>query len=191
MSRTTDQRPEQRGPDSPESESGFRRWSRRKHEARVAIQREKNPPDPLPATTPTEPQPERVLTDADMPPLDSLNEDSDFSPFMSPGVSDALRQAALRRLFRSPQMNVLCELEGEFFDAHGYVPLGNIVTHDMRAAIEREMEKAKASAREKLQEAIDSPPEDTVAESAPPERTADAPDATRATTNETNLKGDA
>ena len=44
--------------------------------------------------------------DADMPPLDSLGPESDYSGFMSPGVSDELRRLALRKLFRSPLYNI-------------------------------------------------------------------------------------
>ena len=36
--------------------------------------------------------------DADMPPIESLDAESDYTGFLSPGVSDALRQAALRKL---------------------------------------------------------------------------------------------
>lgn len=139
-----------------DSESAFRRWSRRKHEARIVAREGNSPPHPMPApvTEPTAATPERVLTDADMPPIETLDEQSDFSPFMSPGVSDALRQAALRRLFRSAPMNVLCELEGEFYDTHGLTPLGNIVTYDMRAALKRELEEAKSKAKERVQDEL-------------------------------------
>ncbi len=41
-----------------------------------------------------------------MPPLDSLGPESDYSGFMSPGVSDELRRLALRKLFRSPLYNI-------------------------------------------------------------------------------------
>jgi hypothetical protein len=154
MSRTTSGRPDVEPEKAAESEGALRRWSRRKHEARVAAQREPAALDPAKAQVPapSEKSSERIPTDADMPPLETLDESSDYSPFMSPGVSDALRQAALRRLFRSPQMNVLCELEGEFYDTRGLTPLGNIVTYDMRAALEREMEKAKSDAKEKIRD---------------------------------------
>ena len=46
------------------------------------------------------------LTDADMPDIDSLAEDSDFTGFMSPGVSDELRNLALRKLFHAPVFNI-------------------------------------------------------------------------------------
>ena len=35
---------------------------------------------------------ENSLTDADMPPLDTLGEDNDFSSFLSPEVSKVLRK---------------------------------------------------------------------------------------------------
>jgi len=41
-----------------------------------------------------------------MPPLESLGPDSDYSGFMSPGVSDELRRLALRKLFHSPLYNI-------------------------------------------------------------------------------------
>ena len=41
-----------------------------------------------------------------MPPLDSLGPESDYSGFMSPGVSDELRRLALRKLFHGPLYNI-------------------------------------------------------------------------------------
>ena len=49
---------------------------------------------------------EPVLSDADMEPIESLTENSDFSKFMSPGVSDELRNLALRKMFRAPIFNI-------------------------------------------------------------------------------------
>jgi hypothetical protein len=78
-------------------ESGLARWSRRKLQAKETV-----PSDPSdkrdvkPETTSS------VLTDADMPPLDSLGETSDFGRFLSPGVSDELQRLALRKLFHLP-----------------------------------------------------------------------------------------
>lgn len=155
-----------------ESESVFRRWSRRKQEARLAERRDVASPDPAPASNVerSDATPERVLTDADMPPLETLDEKSDYSPFMSPGVSDGLRRAALRRLFCSPELNHLCELEGEFYDTFGLTPLGSIVTYDMRAALERELEQAKSSAKEKLRSELTDEEESKSAAEAPDAR---------------------
>ena len=50
--------------------------------------------------------PPPLLGDADMPPLDSLGPESDYSGFLSPGVSEELRRLALRKLFHSPLFNV-------------------------------------------------------------------------------------
>jgi hypothetical protein len=47
----------------------------------------------------------RILTDADMPPFESLKDGDNYSVFMSPGVSEAVRIKALRRLFRSAAFN--------------------------------------------------------------------------------------
>lgn len=165
MSRTTSKRPDADPVKASESESALRRWSRRKHEAQVAAQRKPAVSDPVktPDLANSGKTPERVLTDADMPPLETLDEHSDYSLFMSPGVSDALRRAALRRLFNSPQLNVLCELEGEFYDTHGLTPLGSIVTYDMRAALKRELEQAKTSTKEKIRDELTNPEEPEIA----------------------------
>lgn len=41
-----------------------------------------------------------------LPPLETLTPESDFSAFMQPKVSEALRRQALKKLFRDPQFNV-------------------------------------------------------------------------------------
>ena len=79
--------------------------------------------------------------DEDMPPLESLNEDSDFSGFMSPRVSATLRKQALRKLFRSPRFNVISQLDDYIDDYRNYPALGDIVTSDMKHAAARLLEK--------------------------------------------------
>jgi hypothetical protein len=78
--------------DPDNDESFVRRWAKRKQEAR---------PDPDPATEAAQPLEQDsataarpVLTDADMPDPDSLQADSNFAAFMSPGVSEWLRAKA-------------------------------------------------------------------------------------------------
>jgi hypothetical protein len=41
-----------------------------------------------------------------LPPVETLTPESDFSAFMQPKVSEALRRRALKKLFRDPQFNV-------------------------------------------------------------------------------------
>ena len=86
------------------------------------------------------------LTDSDMPDIDSLTDESDFSPFMSPGVSDELRNLALRKLFHAPVFNIRDGLDEYDDDFTTFEKLGNIVTSDMKHRIEMEQEKL----REKL-----------------------------------------
>jgi hypothetical protein len=70
-----------------EKEDFLRRWSRLKKET--------------PAEKPVEtPKPE-------LPPIDKLTPESDFSGFMHPKVEDALRRVALKKLFRGdPHFNL-------------------------------------------------------------------------------------
>jgi len=132
---------------TPESERFLHRWSTRKAVARQVAETPTNVPVEIPAES------EPVLTDADMPPLEALTPDSDFRPFLSPGVSEKLRRAALRRLFRSPAFNTLCPLEGEYFEAAGYTALGSIVTHEMRSQLAREAERLQTKAKQALKSA--------------------------------------
>ena len=135
--------------DSATAEAGdfLARWSQRKLEARRENMPATDGDDetPRPAGEPgitTEPaEPARELTDADMPPLDSLNEDSDYSPFLSPGVSDGLRRLALRRLFSQPDFNITDGLNDYDEDYTQFAGLGNVITHEMKRMLAREQEQ--------------------------------------------------
>jgi hypothetical protein len=89
-----------------------------------------------------------LLTDADMPPVDSLDEKSDYSGFMSEGVSEQLRQLALRKLFRSAGFNVRDGLDDYDDDFTNFAALGDIITADMK----HQMEMAEKRKREKEEE---------------------------------------
>lgn len=77
-----------------------------------------------------------ALTDADMPPLESLDEGSDYAGFLSRGVSEELRRQALRKLFQSACFNVADGLDDYAEDFCSFAPLGEIVTADMRHRME-------------------------------------------------------
>lgn len=131
-------------PARPDSFLG--RWSRRKWESRL----ERNHA-PVVEANGTSVTPLKALTDADMPSIESLDEQSDFSAFLSPGVSEELRRRALRKLFTLPSVNQRCPLDSEYYDCHGGEPLGNIVTHEMREELERvarELEKSRSNSAE-------------------------------------------
>ena len=82
-----------------------------------------------------------VLVDADMEPVESLTENSDFSRFMSPGVSDELRNLALRKMFQAPLFNIRDGLDEYDEDYTTFEKLGDIITADMRHQMELEAEK--------------------------------------------------
>jgi hypothetical protein len=46
-----------------------------------------------------------------LPPVESLTFDSDFAPFMQPGVDETVRRSALRKLLRDPRFNVMDGLD--------------------------------------------------------------------------------
>jgi hypothetical protein len=90
------------------------------------------------ATVVADPGPE--LTDTDMPPIESLDKDSDFSVFMSPGVSEGLRTRALRKLFHLPAFNVTDGLNDYDEDYTRFAGLGDVVTQEMKRMLQRELE---------------------------------------------------
>jgi len=87
---------------------------------------------------------QRLLTDEDMPPLEDLGEDSDFSAFLSQGVSDALRRKALEKLWGLPMCAALDGLNDYDDDFSTCEPLGDTITYQMRQWAERQARQAPA-----------------------------------------------
>ena len=117
----------------PEEESFIGRWSRRKQAAQedqIELQQNDMPTADVKNTA--------LLTDADMPPLETLNEDSDYTGFLSPKVTEALRKQALRKLFGSPAFNIRDGLNEYDDDYTQFEKLGDIITVDMRHQMEME-----------------------------------------------------
>ena len=84
-----------------------------------------------------------------MPDIEGLTADSDYTDFLSPGVSEALRKLALRKLFRSEVFNICDGLDDYDDDYTQFKILGSTVTSDMRHQIEL---KAQRMAEQLLQE---------------------------------------
>ena len=142
-----------------DAEGPLRRWARRKRE--VAREKEvgdearrrderREPPDAAGNACESADDAseavvieEEALTDEDMPPLDTLGEDSDYSGFLSPGVSEALRRRALRKLFSSAVFNIPDGLDDYDDDFTSFAALGDIVTSDMKHQAEVEAERAR------------------------------------------------
>jgi len=148
--------PEDADPDTgferSDGDEGFlARWSRRKQ---AGYRNHEHPSAPGPQTWSGEPPaaddlqqttPQRELTDADMPPVDSLDEKSDFAVFMLPGVSEQLRAQALRKLFHLPGFHVPDGLDDYDDDFTQFAKLGDIVTREMERMLLRERQAADAT----------------------------------------------
>ena len=94
------------------------------------------------------------LTDDDMPPLETLDEHSDFSMFLSPKVSETLRRQALRKLFHFQQFNITDGLNDYDEDYTSFEILGDIIPHDLKRMLQREAEKS-SSDKEDTQQNLD------------------------------------
>lgn len=148
------------------------RWSRRKREAALAERREPEarvaeaPPTSVAGAPAAEPVASAALpvetsettsaesveavaeqpAEPELPAIDSLDENSDYSAFMSPKVSPDLQRLALRKLFSAAVFN---ERDGlnEYDDDYTYFePLGDVVTADMKH--QTELEEARSQARQ-------------------------------------------
>ena len=120
------------GQAEPVAEIAFlHRWSERKQHARETALRSLQPAEPAPTALP-------ALTDSEMPPLESLNETSDYSPFFSPKVSPELRRQALQKLFHLPGFKSSDGLSDYSEDYTCFEPLGDLITQELyhRQAVE-------------------------------------------------------
>ena len=86
------------------------RWSRRKLEGAAEAPAPASAPAvvPAPATAPGVSVPPAPV---ELPPVESLTFDSDFTAFLRPGVDDKVKRAALKQLFRDPRFNVMDGLD--------------------------------------------------------------------------------
>jgi len=145
----------------PSNEEGFvSRWSRRKQQvAKEESAQELQETDVSDKDVVSDIDPEILkaeklealnkLTDEDMPDIETLNEDSDFSGFMSTGVSEALRSMALKKLFMGKSYNIrdgLDEYDGDYTKFEK-MP-STMVTSDMKHMIEVEAKKQLAKEQE-------------------------------------------
>jgi hypothetical protein len=94
----------------------LRRWSRRKAASEAGTVGPLADAVPakagIQAAEPTKsPAAQRAQAPEPLPPLESLTPDSDFTPFMQPGVDPALKRQALRTLVRDPRFNVMDGLD--------------------------------------------------------------------------------
>jgi len=143
--------------DTGEQESFLARWSQRKNQARKGIDLPEPDGEHDPATDVVESRsgttaPETAERPADLPvdpadatpelpPIESLDENSDYSVFLSSDVSTDVQRKALRKLFQSPKFNVRDGLDDYDLDFTNPEPLGDIITAEMRHRMRIELEK--------------------------------------------------
>jgi hypothetical protein len=77
----------------------------------------------------------------ELPPIESLGEDSDYGAFLASDVPADLQRKALRKLFQSPKFNVRDGLDDYDLDFSSPEPLGDIVTAEMRHRLRVELER--------------------------------------------------
>ena len=122
-----------------EKEDFLGRWSRLKREQRE---------QPSPDKTEIQEKPPQL------PPVDSLTTESEFSGFMHPKVGDALRRVALRKLFSDPHFNT----PDPFEPFSGDWTVGEPITDEVMAKLNQartllfsDEEKAQALAADEAQ----------------------------------------
>jgi hypothetical protein len=168
-----------------ENEPFLARWSRLKREGGDAEQVPAAPSasdgaHPAGGNATEAPMPE-------LPPIDQLPHESDFRPFMDPRVPDALRRAALRKLYADPQFNVQDMLDdfAEDYTLLETLPAGmaDKLAHARRTLLGRdEADRIEAEEREAAaKSAADTPQEaaalETADAAATPPRVAEVPEA--------------
>ncbi len=148
-----------------EPESRLSRWSRRKQQTAEETQKEdlalnveqqnqvENELETLTSEDQQNEAQQPVLSDADMEPVEGMTEESDFSKFMSSGVSDELRNLALRKLFHAPIFNIRDGLDEYDGDYTSFEKLGDIITADMRHQMEIEANKKLEQEAKEIAEA--------------------------------------
>lgn len=141
--------------DTPSTTSFASRWSQRKLENSKADLdlTDTDQAENLSAEEETEEQrleKLNALTDEDMPDVETLNEDSDYSGFMSKNVSEALRKMALQKLFHGKSYNItdgLDEYDGNYTSFDKLDP--NTITCDMKHLLQVEAKKLLLAEKEK------------------------------------------
>jgi len=162
--------PDSRPQESGREESFLRRWTRRKSEdgakaEQPAHEQDESQNTAAPGPEPSvasgqedveserqeqEPEQEQAKGDEDMPSLESIDQGGSVADFFSPGVSEGLRRAALRRLFSQSALPVVDELDDYAGDYTKYTKLGDLVTNEMRHRLEVVRQRLEKRAEERL-----------------------------------------
>ncbi|MCG7874275.1 MAG: DUF3306 domain-containing protein [Candidatus Thiodiazotropha lotti] len=145
-------------------ENFIRRWSDRKLASQQPLVEQAEAEQPL-----------EQPCDEDMPPLESLNDSSDYSGFLSPKVSEPLRKIALRKLFHGSDFNLCDGLDDYAEDFTKFEALGDVITADLKHQLEVQEQKeveqqalAEAEPGESATAAVESKDETSAEDPHPP-----------------------
>lgn len=141
-------------PDQFDDEGFLQRWSRRKYQQQSVAEVVSDKQDVVASWSETE-KTDRPLCDDDMPPIDSLDENSDYSGFLSKTVSEKLRKQALRKLFSSQEFNIRDGLDDYDGDYTQFEKLGDIITADLKHRIEAEVNKNQNNEEQRQETAFE------------------------------------
>jgi hypothetical protein len=140
---------------SEEKPDFLRRWSRLKKESAAV-----SPSAPVSAPSGNE----IVETPVELPPLDSLTFESDFTNFMHAKVEESVKRAALKKLFADPRFNVMDGLDTYIAD----YTQSDTIPADMFERMARKREKLFNAAAEKAKaEAEEAMPQGEAEEATP------------------------
>jgi hypothetical protein len=155
--------------DVPTERSFLSRWSQRK----LAAAREASAAPPAPASAsppqqaatsasaPAAPSVAAASPVVELPPVESLTLDSDFTAFLQPSVDPAVKRAALRKLFSDPHFNVMDGLDVYIDDYGKFEPMPpEIVKQLAHAKYLFDPPKTRVNAQGYVE---DVPPEEAVA----------------------------
>ena len=134
------------------ADSLLHRWSKQKAQAREELSKpEAEEPVAESEVSESDEEEENQQTEEpkeiELPDLDSLGDDSDYSMFMSSEVDENLKKLALRKLFKAPFFNITDGLNDYDEDFTTFEALGDIVTSDMK--FHQERKKAEQEERER------------------------------------------
>ncbi|MFP3888772.1 DUF3306 domain-containing protein [uncultured Ralstonia sp.] len=157
-------------------ESFLSRWSRRKSAERRGAPEPEAPPAPaevVPApVAASDPQPIEPAPEAPPPPTledaAKLTPADDFAPFVARGVDEAVKRAALKKLFADPHFNVMDGLDTYIDDYSQPDPIPPEMLRELRQAAELRL-------FEPLDEDVVEPAGIEPAPDAPPVVTGEAP----------------
>jgi len=162
-------------------ENFLSRWHRRKvaSTAAPAVPAADVPAQPTSAAGPDRPTAHVVPVKAgtQLPPIESLTPESDFSPFMQGDVAEHLKRRALKTLFQDPRYNVMDGLDVYIDDYSKPDPLPEGWLEKMNQVARLGEYRAPEEAAEEA-EPVEAVPAGKTPEIAPPEQPSDAAQAT-------------